>query len=363
MQKLYPMFRENSVVIILSSSDFFSAYLGICIQSIIDTSNPQYNYDIIIIEREITDQNQKRICSLMSGHENISIRFKNVKEQMSNLNFYINGSRLSQETYYGLLVPWLLPEFHKAVIMDCDMIVKRDIADLYNIDLADKVGGGVRDINIQSWINDEKLDVDDYYKNTLKVYNPCNCFNGGLILLDFDKFKANYTIDKIVDYLENYQLRVVDQDIFNILLQDKVKLIDYGWNHMIRIDETRLILAPETARSGYLEAQKKPFIIHYAGEIKPWTDPDVEFGDDFWQIARKTPFYEIVLARMSAHYANRALESHTENKHKDRKQKLKSRVFIFIRDTIRVIFPAGTGGYKRIKCIYYKLRGRSTKGI
>jgi lipopolysaccharide biosynthesis glycosyltransferase len=363
MEIFNPAFKENNIIVIFSSSNFFSAYLAVCIQSIIAVSSSEYNYDIIVMEREITAQNKSKINNLIGQHKNISIRFKNVKTQVSNLKFYINGSRLSQETYYGLLIPWLLPDFNKAIIMDCDMIVKRDIADLYNIDIGDNVGAGVRDVNIQIWINDKKMDVDDYYKNKLKVHQPCNCFNGGLILLDFSKYRKNYTIDEIADYLENYHFRVVDQDIFNILLQDKIKLIELGWNHMIRIDDDRLLLANESIRNEYIKARQNPYIIHYAGEIKPWNDPDAEFGDDFWQIARKTLFYELIIARMNMYYTDKVLESHTISRHKDYMCILKYKCHILVRRIVRIFFSANGEKYKKLKCFYYKLRGQKVPNM
>ena len=80
------------------------------------------------------------------GMNNVSIRFFFVSDAMGSFKFYLNSTRLSQETYYGLLIPYLLPNYHKGIIMDCDMIVKTDIARLYYEDLGENVIGGVNDI-------------------------------------------------------------------------------------------------------------------------------------------------------------------------------------------------------------------------
>ena len=297
---LYPAFPQNNVTVVMSSSDFFAPYLAVCIKSIILTSSNQNNYDIIIIEREISELNKARILSMTEKHENISIRFCNVSHKVKDIKFYINGQRLSQETYYGLLMPWLLPNHSKAIIMDCDMIIKRDIADLYHEDISGKLAGAVNDAVLQGLLNDTATDAYDYYVKKLKIRNPYKCFNGGLLLLDLQQFKEAYSWAQVCDIITHYKLRIVDQDIFNILLQNKVKLLDVRWNHMICIKgwvADNLSYAPAAAQNCYFEARKNPYIIHYANVVKPWDDPNVEFGDDFWQVARQTPFYEGMLAR------------------------------------------------------------------
>ena len=58
------------------------------------------------------------------------------------------------------------------------------------------------------------------------------------------------------------------------------------------------IYAPNNIYKDYLETIKNPYIIHYAGVNKPWNRLDVNFANEYWEIARKTPFYEMILYRM-----------------------------------------------------------------
>lgn len=145
-KEFYPAFEDKNVVIILSSSNEFSIYLGVCLKSIMNNVSEDNNYDIIIFERGISILNKNKLLALKDGKHNVSIRFYNVKAEMKNIEFYINSDRISQETYYGLIVPFLLIHYDKAIIMDCDMIVKRDLAELYRVDLQDNVAGGVNDV-------------------------------------------------------------------------------------------------------------------------------------------------------------------------------------------------------------------------
>ena len=47
-----------------------------------------------------------------------------------------------------------------------------------------------------------------------------------------------------------------------------------------------------------MASREQPKIIHYAGFIKPWTDPDCDFASIYWRYARETPFYERLLKKV-----------------------------------------------------------------
>ena len=70
---------------------------------------------------------------------------------------------------------------------------------------------------------------------------------------------------------------------------------------------------------------KNPYIIHYAGFCKPWDEPIEEFGEVFWDYARRTPYYELLIYRMSKHVADDVV--YNNNKHH---LSLKSRILYLI---------------------------------
>ena len=58
--------------------------------------------------------------------------------------------------------------------------------------------------------------------------------------------------------------------------------------------------APRAILEEYEEARIDPFIIHYAGFMKPWNRLDEDFGDVFWKVARKSGCYEELLDILKA---------------------------------------------------------------
>ena len=70
----------------------------------------------------------------------------------------------------------------------------------------------------------------------------------------------------------------------------------------VRISQI-IALAPRWLNEMYQEARKNPKIIHYAGPQKPWFEPGMDMGMQFWECARGTSYYEIMLSRMSEWYS------------------------------------------------------------
>lgn len=358
-------YNKDEVVIILSSSDYFSPYLGACIQSILENTNKEFNYDIVVFEREISAENKLKILELVQSFDNVSVRFFNIRREVKKYNFFVNSPRISQETYYGLLIPWFLPNFDKAIIMDCDMIAKQDLAELYYLDLGDNIGGGVRDVVLQGWLNDRNNDTSQYYEDVVHAKNPFTFVNGGLILLDFKKYRDEITPDMVLFYLNNFKFRVVDQDIFNLLLEGRMMALDPKWNHMIYLQgaiSMAIDNAPMSSQAEYFTAKKNPGIIHYASENKPWLNPSIEFASEFWKCARKTPFYEEILFRMMSNNQSGLSQQQIQTAYVQDQRTVARRLADLVlpkgtkrRNVLKRILPKDTRRWKVLKKIYFAM--------
>lgn len=88
----------------------------------------------------------------------------------------------------------------------------------------------------------------------------------------------------------------------NVICKGRVVYLDMSWNMIFDCDHFRwnkvIKFAPFYILDAYENARKNPYIIHYAGFLKPWMKPDEDFGYVFWSMARKTPYYEQLLAGM-----------------------------------------------------------------
>ena len=356
---LYPIKKYNNIPIVLMSSDYFSPYLGVFIKSLINKSSKEYNYDIIIFEREISKRNKILLEQLVKDYSNIKIRFYNPQRKINDIKLYVASVNFAYEAYYRIFSPWLLPNYDKAIVMDCDIILNKDIAELYNINIDNYLAAAVKDIIYQGFLNsfENKDDWIKYSKDELNLDNPYDYINTGVLLLNLKKMREQYSFDDIIDLAKKSKFRFQEQDIFNILLKNNILFIPRSWNFGVESNLPTKIcheLSPIQSYREYLETKSNPFIIHYMAKPKPWEDPNIDFADKFWDIAKQTVFYEIILVRLSTNYTKIIMSEHNVFYHngiisKNKKQKIKNFIKMFL--------PKGTKRHRFVKKLYFKLRG------
>lgn len=365
-ENLSPMFTENNIPIVLMSSNLYVAYLCVYLQSLMDTCSPSYNYDVIILEKEISKENKKLIKTLLECKSNISVRFYNPAHVIGQSNFYVAHSVYAEEAYYRMLTPWILAQYKKAIVMDCDIIIKRDLAELYSTDVSGYLVAGVKDIVFQGILNGTVPGTYEYVLNEMKMQDPYEYVNTGVLVMNLEEWRKEYTQEEVIDIANSKKFRIQEQDILNVLFEGKMKTLEVGWNYYVPVSEflkQSLEFAPATSHQIYKEAGEKPYLIHYAGVPKPWNEPEVLLADEFWSTAKRTPVYEILLSRMmnakigQLHPAVYDLQIRA-GVFDNRTGARKVADFFFPkgskrREFLKKIIPKGSIGYAVLKQIYY----------
>ncbi|WRS27300.1 DUF4422 domain-containing protein [Oscillospiraceae bacterium MB08-C2-2] len=303
---LTPAFQIKNNVIVFSSSDFFCPYLAVALGSLVEHSTEQENYDIIILEKSISELNKKKLKSIFKK-ANFSLRFINVKTIVYNAKFYLpeDNEELSEETYYTILVPWLLENYKKALVLDCDILIKDDLSKLYTLNLQDNYIAAAKEILFHGFLNNPYINVDKsitkYCKENLGLKDEYSYFNAGVLLINLEAFRAKFTLKSLLQQISQNNFRIVEQDLLNKICEGKIVNLDYRWNFMACIsDETKpqLSLVSENEKKLYDLASESPSILHYITQCKPWKYPELQYADEWWTIARRSAFYEICLYRM-----------------------------------------------------------------
>lgn len=183
------------------------------------------------------------------------------------------------------------------------MVVNADVSDLFDEDVNGFLLEACHDADTAGLYNGWQPDRKKYSDEVLKLKEPYQYFQAGTILFNLEEFRKTYSIEEMLDFASKEKWLLQDQDVLNKLCEGRVKYVDMAWNVMcdyngVRIKEI-IALAPQCLNKMYMDSRKNPKIIHYAGPQKPWLEPEMDFGQDFWQAAKNTPFYEAMLYRMS----------------------------------------------------------------
>jgi len=293
-----PVFEKDYVPIVMAMNENFIPILSVFLISVIKHSEKTHNYDFVIFNRAISKESKSQILNMIRERDNFSIRFKNVYKYFRGKKLFIH-EHFSIETYFRLLIPDKMKAYDKVLYLDADMIVKKDIYDLYNEDIGDCILGAVRDIGILSFAMEYK-DTRRVLKNIVRIKNIYHYFNAGVMVINVKKLACEYSFAQLLQIAVSRKWPTVDQDVLNHLFEGKTKILNMSWNvmfdYMDRMRMTRKLSTKYYIE--YIEARKHPHIIHYAGSPKPWQDPDADFGEYFWEYARQSDFYEQILSQM-----------------------------------------------------------------
>ena len=294
--KLHPAFSRNNIPIVFSSDDNYVPILATAVKSIANFSTKNNNYDIVILHQDITKDNQSKLIKEFES-ESLSIRFVNVKKFFEDRHL-ITPAHFTIEIYFRLAMQDVMQEYDKVVYLDSDLVVNKDIAELYFTPLGDNLIAAVQDVDSAGCYKGFDPKRKEYFENVLKLQDPYSYFNSGVIVMNLNKFRHDFTSEYIIKLAENEDYIFPDQDVLNILCENNVLYLDERWNTLINHksrDNSRLEvarLAPHKIYNNYLKARKDPWIIHFAGYQKPWKYRQCDMSEYFWRFARETSFYE-----------------------------------------------------------------------
>lgn len=235
-------------------------------------------------------------CELTEGDE------KKIKDDVSRFDITVHPIRIDThrfsdklpktedwtiETYFRLLMIEVLPDdIDRAFYIDIDVIVDKDISQLYHSDFEN------HDV-IAFENNNGNYSLEDFGPKGREMFKSIfekgyKYFNAGVMLYNISQMRTRYSFDTYLKAFSewDYQMEVLDQDILNYVHYDKVKYEDH-----IKYD----LFARLAHQNGitYEDVKKHVAIIHFAGH-KPWNNEMFHFDIEkiWWDYAKETPYYE-----------------------------------------------------------------------
>lgn len=279
--------------VIVSANDEYVPYLSVLLVSIMRNTLKQ-SVEIVVLYDDITTGNRDKLAALLDDG-NTTVRFMNVQDKIKGYDLFVNGtgnrSYLSKEAYFRLLAPELLPEYDKALYLDCDIIVRPGWEKIFSTDLTGYLLAGISDI----WGNWECYDTRSalyqYRTKILGLSEPLQYFNSGVMLLNLKAMRETFTEGELIRLAASRDWQKHDQDVLNYISKDKVFLLDYAWNMIECPSKKAWNAVPEQEQKHYEEQKREPLIIHYASR-KPWIYQRVSFEQDFWRSAADSSYFE-----------------------------------------------------------------------
>ena len=169
-------------------------------------------------------------------------------------------SRYKTDISYTVFLRYFVADFvqeDKALYLDCDLVVTKNLDDLFATDLQDYPLAAVRDFGGRAYFGREM-------------------FNAGVLLINNVLWKQENMTQKLIDLTNEWHDKVdqADQSILNMLFENKWLELDFDYNHIVIHKQFTDYQIPE--------GQDYPAIIHYLSHRKPWKDLAAQTYRDVW---------------------------------------------------------------------------------
>lgn len=282
-----------TVPVVFAADNSYVPMLTTTIYSLLKHADTTRHYDIIIMQRDISKENQQEMVDFFKIFEDATIRFYSVNEAISSYVLTTNNPHISVETYYRFIIQDALPFYSKILYLDSDLIITDDISKLYDSDLYGNALGAVTDIDFLGNLNMKNNDRKQYSKHILQLNEPYKYFQAGVLIMNLDKLRQIHSVTEWLNIAADPKYIYNDQDILNKECQGSVTFLDNTWNVMHDCaDRVQGVFsfAPTSIFLSYLKSREAPRIVHYAGFDKPWKNPWCDFGPLYWRYAKDTPF-------------------------------------------------------------------------
>lgn len=293
MRTLTPAFSDSAVPVFMATNGYYAKFTAAALHSLAEHTSPARNYDIIVLHNGLSDDDQTRLRYIVRDKKNISLRFFNPQPLFESYALY-ESATITIETYYRLIIPEYFPCYDKVLYLDSDLVVLDDVAKLYDTDIGENYIAGAVDICHAGVVNGFDEDLRKYYE-TFRLKNIYKLINAGVLIMNSALLRRDFTAKYLLDFAKQGSFRFQDQDLLNILCEDRICFLDSSWNFFGDPDQSYRgyvrKFAPQPLLADYMKAQNDIRILHYAGNEKPWLYPHFEYAFYFWEYVRNTPYY------------------------------------------------------------------------
>ena len=219
-------------------------------------------------------------------------------------------SHYSKANFYRVDLMTKIEHAERCLYLDCDIIVTRDLMELYRTDMGGHVTAASTDYLVRYYMSELDRKVPfrgrNYttaeYLDEVLTLKGGKYLNSGVMVVDLARWNAERVSERVMDYcLARPGLTMVDQDGINAVLDGRYAEIDCRWNATVYMrtvyEKTRKTPSAAWAKIIALWTDD-PWIVHFTFESKPWEPGHhkTAYDDVFWDYMMGSPFAKAFIA-------------------------------------------------------------------
>ena len=259
---------DSSLNIVYITDKNYLAPTYVSVKSLIKSKEENSFYHIIILGRNLEEDDKLYFLELET--EKAKILYFDIEDKLSALSQFEQFHNNSKKSALSkLLLPLILEEYNKILYIDGDTYIRKDVSELYDIDIQDSYIAAARDYGPTS------IKMKDF----LGLKRPY--FNSGVMVMNLEEMRKNKICEKLVkakNELKNID-SFLDQSAYNCVCTN-YKEIPMKWNFYFNYYYLTqgMQFFYENCKCPYedkKQMREDSAIIHFAS-YKPWTQPKVE---------------------------------------------------------------------------------------
>lgn len=382
-EPLKPAFGEKSISIAFSVSDTNAHRVAATIQSIIDNKDPGTKLDIILLHpgnntdrwhNQLLREELSGLVRMQEKYGGVSIRSYNPKNEIGRLELRRLADIKYKERYYGVLLPFILKEFDRAVYVSDTMLCRGDIS-LGKADHSDYGIYATYDLNYIAMVNGFVAGYKDKIVNRLGLHDPYAFFSADFIAYDLKKARESFRLEAVAEKIITYstlERQLTAAEAFNLAYQGKIGRLPQTYNAFYNLEPDYFAVCeyiPMELDKGTEDTK----LINLRAMHQVTRDLKLRVVKDYLSYGRETEFYEELLLDVGyaaifkkkkkfvkrVHY--KQLNEEYIEAHKTSEQALADKMFPMgspVRGVIDTVLPKGTKRQETIKKLFKGIAGK-----
>lgn len=285
---------NDYINVILASDNNYSQHLCVTMVSILQNTAAKEAVRFYVLSDNISAANKAKITETVRTL-GAGIMFIDVNDTVFS-NVYVSG-HISRTAYFRLMIDELVPEeIDKIIYLDVDLLVFKDIKELWCCDLQGMPVAAVNDYGI---VSSSRLRKQKNKVIGLQDGKPY--FNSGVLVLDVKQWREKKYGKMVVDLVQKQKFPHHDQDALNKIFMDKWVELPLEWNVIPPVSNLFMkILLNNKLREKAVNARCDPAILHFAGRYKPWEFvKTVGFNDKYYEYLSLSKFANVEMPQPS----------------------------------------------------------------
>jgi lipopolysaccharide biosynthesis glycosyltransferase len=239
----------------------------VTVRSVVSQLSPGRRLDMYLCDMGITARNQEMIQTA-ADHPEVRVHW--VSSIVKEADHLPDGlQHVTRATYARLFIPWVLPrETDRVLYLDCDLIARRCIGELFDTPMGDFTVLGVADAASPYVCSPWGVPYWSRYGRRAGDIN----FNAGVLLMNLPRWRDEDVTGAALKYLTDGRHQfLADQEAINAVLPGRIGHVDPRWNQQTEHFVPHLRVTLPYDEQQLHDLLSDPWIVHFTTDVKAWS--------------------------------------------------------------------------------------------